>query len=117
MKFFYHSIFFYWSIGKKVYEEESTCPNIIQKYSDYFSYYFGNSFLFTRESIHLMKRLYMNFPIYYSKLELFSWEQYQLLLRISNKKERLFYYSLSLLFQSDYQELFEFIMNDYYLRI
>ena len=78
---------------------------------------YGNSIQFTRENIHLMKRFYMNFPIYHSKLNNFSWELFQLLLSISNKNERTFYYTLSVLFQSDYEELLEMINNHYYFRI
>ena len=117
MEFHCATIFLFWNIGKRVYEEEKTCGNIVQKYSDHYSYYYGNSSLFTRENIHLMKRFYMNFPIYYSKLEMFSWKQYQLLLNIVDKKERFFYYSLSLLFHSDYEETLNFILNQYYIRI
>ncbi len=112
-----YPISLFWKIGKIVCEEKESCENIIQKYSDYCSYYFGNSIQFTRENIHLMKRFYMNFPIYHSKLNEFSWEQYQLLLSIQDKKERAFYYSLLILFQSNYQELVELLENHYYERI
>ena len=43
----YPSIFFFWYIGKKVYEEKDHCLNVIQRYSDYYSYFYGNSFLFS----------------------------------------------------------------------
>ena len=85
-----NKILLFWNIGKRVYEEQNTCDNPIQKYSEYCSYYFGNSVLFTRENIHLMKRFYMNFPIYYKEMNKVSWDQYRLLLMIKNKKERLF---------------------------
>jgi len=100
-----------------VYENKGKYSNVIQKYSDYCSYYFGDSILFTRENIHLMKRFYMNFPIFYPKMKDISWNQFQLLLKIPNREERFFYYSLSLLFQSDYTETFEFIKNQYFVRI
>ena len=117
MDYFYNKVFLFWNIGKSVYENQYACGNIVQKYSDYCSYYFGNSIQFTRENIHLMKRFYMNYPIYHSTLNQFSWEQFELLLSISDKKERSFYYTLSVLFQSDYDELLEFINNQYYMRI
>lgn len=117
MNFTNYSIFLFWNIGKTVYEKENCCHNIIQKYSDYCSYFFGNSFLFTRENIRFMKYLYMNFPIYYSKMESFSWNQYTLLFQLKNKKERLFYFYLSLFFHSDYYETNDFIQNCYYHRI
>ena len=34
-----HNILLFWSIGKKVYEEQNTCENVFKKYSDYCSYY------------------------------------------------------------------------------
>ena len=117
MNYLYNNVFLFWNIGRSVYEKQSSCPNIIQKYSDYCSYYFGNSIQFSRENIHLMKRFYMNFPIYTSYLEDFSWDQYQLFLKIPNKKERQFYYYLSHFFHSSYEETLDFIGNSYYERI
>jgi hypothetical protein len=117
LNYLYNRVFLFWNIGKSVYEKENSYFNVIEKYSNYCSYYFGNSIQFTRENIHLMKRFYMNFPIYHSKLNEFSWEQYQLLLSIQDKKERAFYYSLLILFQSNYQELVELLENHYYERI
>ena len=107
----------YWNIGKNVYLEQNTCNNIVERYSNYYTYLFGNSFQFTRENIHLMKRFYMNFPIYTSNLEKLSWRQYQLLLKITDKKERLFYYYLCCFFNSSYEESLDFISNKYYVRI
>ena len=112
-----YSIYYYWSIGKRVYEKRLLCDNSVEKYSTFLSYYSGNSSLFTRENIRYMKRLYLNFPIFYEKLNMISWNQYKLLLRINNKKERFFYFYLSLLFNSDYNETIELINNNYYFRI
>ena len=112
-----NKVFLFWNIGKNLYEREDSCSNIVQKYSEYCSYYYGNSIQFTRENIHLMKRFYMNYPIYHSRLNDFSWEQYQLLLSITNKKERQFYYYLSLFFHSSFEEMLLFLSNQYYERI
>ena len=117
MKYNQYPIFLLWNIGKSVYDEQYLCENSIKKYSDYYSCYYGNSILFTRENIHLMKRFYLNFPIFYQELETVSWEQYQLLLKIHNKKKRYFYFYLSLLFHSDYEETNELIFNQYYERL
>lgn len=106
-----------WKIGKNVHSNREKYNNVVEKYSDYFSYYFGNSYLFTRDNIHLMERFYLNFPIYYDKLNNISWEQYKLLLKIRDKKERFFYFHLSLFFNSDFDETNEFIDNNYYVRI
>ena len=112
-----NNLFLFWNIGKNVYEDRHYCDNVIKKYSDYCSYYYGNSIMFSRESIHLMKRFYMNFPIFQKELEKISWDQYQLLLKIPNQGERYFYFYLSLLFQSDYEETLSFIQNQYFFRI
>lgn len=117
MKLFQNRLILYWKIGKDVYEKNKLYDNVIEKYSEYYTYLFGNSFLFTRENIHFMKRFYLNFPIFYSSLEKISWEQYKLLLGIYNRDERNFYFQLSLLFESDYDETVDFIKNQYYLRI
>ena len=111
-----NSIYLYWNIGRRICEKNKY-QNIIEKYSNYLSYYYGNSYFFTRENIHYMKRFYLDFPIYYDKLCSISWEQYRLLLKIRDKKERFFYYRLSLLFKSDYKDTLEFIDNKYYFRI
>lgn len=117
MKLISNQLILFWKIGKDVYEKQDQYDNIIKKYSDYYTYLFGNSFLFTRENIHFMKRFYLNFPIFYNSLEKISWEQYKLLLRIDNYDERFFYFRLSLLFNSDYNETYDFIYNQYYFRI
>lgn len=64
-----------------------------------------------------MERFYLNFPIYYPKLNNITWDQYKLLLMIEDKKERYFYFYLSLFFNSDIDETKEFINNNYFLRI
>ena len=112
-----NSIFLFWNIGRIIYQHQDSYDNIIQKLSFYYSYYYGNSLLFTRENLHYMKQFYLNFPIYYRLLDSISWDQYKILLKIPNKKERSFYFHLSILFHSDYQETNDFIMNNYYSRI
>ena len=112
-----YPIFLFWKIGKKVYEKQNCYENVIQKYSDYYSYYYGNSFLFTRENIHLMKRFYLNFPVFFKRMEELNWRQYQLLLLIPDRNERYFYFCLVLLFHSNYEETYMFIVNNYYVRI
>ena len=47
---------------------------------------------------NLMELFYLNFPIYYSKLNNITWDQYKLLFTIDDKEERLFYFYLSLFF-------------------
>ena len=111
------SVYYFWMIGKQVYYNYSKYSNIFQKYSDFYSYYYGNSYLFTRANIRNMYNFYLTFPIYSSSLEVFDWQQYQLLLNVYNKKERLFYFYVSLLFNSEYNEMYELIDNNYYNRL
>ncbi len=117
MHFDKYTLSLFWNIGKSVYEDENKCENAVKKYADYYSYYYGDSIIFTRENIHIMKRFYMNFPIFHKKLEMISWDQYQLLLRINNKMERSFYFYISLLFHNNYEETLELINNQYFCRI
>ncbi len=117
MHFDKYTLSLFWNIGKSVYEDENKCENAVKKYADYYSYYYGNSKLYTRENIHLMKRFYLNFPIFTPSLNSITWEQYQILLLIPNKKERFFYFSLSLFFHSDLYHTKELITNHYYYRI
>jgi len=111
------SIHFLWSIGKKTYINKNKYGNIIEKYSIYYSYHYGNSYLFTRENIRKMQIFYLDFPIFFPQLEYFSWEQYKLLFNVVDKKERLFYFYILLFFRSNYDDTCELIKNDYYQRI
>lgn len=110
-----YSLLLFWSIGKQVYEDNSI--NAVEKYSNHYSYYYGNSYLFNRENIRLMKVFYMCFPIFYKKLNNISWDQYKLLFNINDRKERLFYFYISLFFNSDFDDTNDFINNNYYIRI
>ncbi|MBQ9018918.1 MAG: hypothetical protein IJ097_01230 [Bacilli bacterium] len=110
-----YNLLLFWNIGKKVYEDKSS--NAIEKYSNHYSYYYGNSYLFNRENIRLMKVFYICFPIFYKRLNKISWEQYKLLFKINNRRERLFYFYISLFFNSNFEETNDFITNDYYIRI
>lgn len=110
-----NNILLFWNIGKKVYEEDIDNP--IEKYSNYYSYYYGNSYLFNRENIRFMKLFYICFPIFNKRLNNISWDQYKLLFKIENRRERLFYFYVSLFFNSDLSETNDFIINNYYLRI
>lgn len=110
-------ILLYWNIGKIVYDNRSNYLNIVEKCSTYYSYLFGNSYMFTRESIWLMEKFYLMFPIFSSRLENITWDQYQLLFKINNIKERYFYFYIVLFFNFDYENTKLLINNNYYLRI
>ena len=110
-------LFFYWNIGRNVHNNHNSCDNVIERYSNYYTYYFGNRYKYTRENIKYMEKFYLNFPIFYKKLGNISWEQYKLLLNIKSKKERFFYFRLMLLFKNDYYESLELLKNNYYNRL
>ena len=110
-------ILLYWNIGKIVYDNRSNYLNIVEKCSTYYSYLFGNSYMFTRENIWLMEKFYLMFPIFSSRLENITWDQYQLLFKINNSKERYFYFYIVLFFNFDYENTKLLISNNYYLRI
>lgn len=110
-------ILLYWNIGKIVYDNRSNYLNIVEKCSTYYSYLFGNSYMFTRENIWLMEKFYLMFPIFSSRLENITWDQYQLLFKINNIKERYFYFYIVLFFNFDYENTKLLINNNYYLRI
>ncbi len=106
-----------WKIGKLSYELNSCYENIFDKFSTYFSYYFGNSYLFTRKNIKYMRKFYLQFPIYYPTLENVSWSQFLLILNIDNREEAFFYYLLVIFFNCDYEETYNLIKNNYFNRI
>ena len=112
-----NQLYLFWSIGKRVYEKQNYYDNVVAYYENYLSYCFGNSYLFTRKNIKYMEMFYLNFPIFFESLKKISWEQYLVLLNIKNKKERYFYFKLSLLFKCNYDETKEFIDNNYFVRL
>ena len=117
MNFVKTNLIYFWKIGKLVYEKGKLYDDVVERLSNYYSYYFGNSTLFTRDNIKYMELFYLNFPIYYSKLNNITWNQYKLLFSIEDREERLFYFYLSLFFSSNLDETKEFISNNYFIRI
>ena len=112
-----NKIYIFWKIGKTVFEKQEVCSNAFEKYANYFAYYFGNSYFFTRENIKYMELFYLSFPIFYKRLENISWDQYKLLLNINYLEERFFYFRVILLFNYDYRCTRELLSNNYFYRI
>jgi hypothetical protein len=112
-----NQLFLFWNIGKFVYEKQKLYDNVIAKVSDFLSYYFGTSKFFTRQDIRYMKLFYLNFPIYYKDLEKIQWNQYKILLNVSDKEERYFYFRISILFNNNYSETLNLINNNLFLRV
>ena len=111
------SIYRIWNIGRLVWNKRESYDNPIEKISLICSYFYGNSFLFNREDIRLMRKFYLDFPIYYESMNKITWNQYREILALDDRKERYFYFYLSIFFSSDLLETKEFILNDYYSRI
>lgn len=107
----------FWKIGKYVYEKQNKYENVIAKCSNACSYYFGNSYLFSRSNIRFMKCFYLCFPIFYDELAKISWEQYIELFNMQSREEFYFYFYLSMFFNSSLGDTKEFIENNYFLRI
>ena len=99
-----------------MFDNKKSCSNIIEKSSSFLSYYYGNSNLFSLDNMHIIRKLYLYFPIFNNYLETLNWDYYKVLLKL-DKKECYFYYYIVLFCNSDLTDLYEMIENDYYLRI
>lgn len=113
----YQSVYNFWNIGRLVWQKRNYYSNPIEKYSLFFSYFYGCSSLFKRDDIKIMRRFYLDFPIFYNELNNISWSQYKVILSLNDKNERYFYYFLSQFFSCSLNETKEFISNNYYYRI
>lgn len=109
-------IYFFWKIGKFLFDKKSKCLNIVEKTSCFLSYYYGDSNIFSLENINIMKKFYLYFPIYNKYIESIDWSYYIKLLKL-NKKECYFYYKIVLFCNCDISELELLIKNNIFLRI
>lgn len=98
-------------------EKRFNCENIINKCSQYFSCYFGNSTMFSYDNIVYMRKFYRYFPIYLDKMGELEWESYLELLKLKNRKACYFYFNLSLFFGYDYESLKNVVDEQIYFRI
>lgn len=86
----------YWSIGKRIFEEEQQRKDRAE-YGEYLTKYiaqelepeFGSGF--SRRQIELFRQFYRLFPIANTVYSQLSWSQYKLMLRIENQDKRDFY--------------------------
>ena len=104
----------FWKIGKIVFFKQKCYENAVSKFSEYFSYYFGSSNIFSITNIRYMKKFYCCFPIYYEELNRLDFEHYKLLVNINENEERYFYFRLAMFCRSSVLELKDIIKNDYY---
>ena len=108
---------FYWNIGKKIYSLKGKCLNPCEYISNYYSYYYGNSYKFNRGNIINMKKFYLYFPIYSKSYDKLTWEHFKLLININDSHIRNFYLFISLFCNSSVDELNNIISNSIYQRI
>ena len=94
--------------------KQKSYENVISKYSDLCSYYFGMSQTFSRENIHFMKKFYQYFPIYIPELNKLKWEHYVELLKIGDSKKRYFYLRIAIFCKGSVLELKDVINNNIY---
>jgi predicted nuclease of restriction endonuclease-like (RecB) superfamily len=86
----------YWSIGKRIFEEEQQGKDRAE-YGEYLTKYiakelepeFGSGF--SRRQIELFRQFYRIFPIANALRSQLNWTQYKLLIRIDNQDKREFY--------------------------
>ncbi len=107
----------FWNIGKIVFEQQNRVDNPNKKYSAYFQYKYGLTECFSRENIHLMKKLYLFFPIFTDNFLALDWEHYLELLRINDKNKLMFYYRVALFCKCTTLELHHLINSFSYERI
>ena len=91
--------------------------NSTSKYSEFFSYYFGRSDIFSMHNIHYMKKFYCCFPVFCDRFRELSFEHYKLIVDVSDLKRRYFYFWLALFCRSNVCELEKYIQEDLYARI
>ena len=107
-------LFLFWYIGKCVYNKQKLCENVILKYSNYLTYYYGMTNVFSVGNVNYMKKFYCCFPIYVKALNQLSFEHYKLLVDISVVNKRYFYFRVALFCRSSVEELSYLIYNDLY---
>lgn len=109
--------YLFWLIGKKVYEAQDKKNNYHKYFSDYYSYFYGNSLKFNRENINFMERFYLYFPIYLKRFEELSLNHFKVLVSIKKPTKRYFYFWIIYFCKSSVEELNELINSNCYERI
>lgn len=109
-----NQLFLFWNIGKIVFDKQNYCDNSISKYSEYFSYKYGTSCLFSRSNINYMKKFYCCFPIFINQYNLLSFDHYKLLVNVNDIKKRYFYFYVSLFCKYSVDDLKRLINLDLY---
>ncbi len=89
-------VLMYWTIGKKIYEEELNGEEraeygtyIIRSLAENLEPQFGSSF--SERQLHLFRQFYRTFPIVNALRSQFSWTHFRMFIRIENQDKRDFY--------------------------
>ena len=89
-------VLMYWTIGKKIYEEELNGEEraeygtyIIRSLAENLEPQFGSSF--SERQLHLFRQFYRAFPIVNALRSQFSWTHFRMFIRIENQDKRDFY--------------------------
>lgn len=106
-----NNLLFYWKVGQTINRDSSSSENIIKKYSDYGSYHYGLSKVFSRTNVKNMMMFNKLFPVFLDDFNKLSWEHYILLINIYSLKERFFYLRISLFCHISVDELNLLISN------
>ena len=110
-------LYLFWLIGRNVYNKQKSYANVCCKYSEYYSYKYGNSNMFSRDNLKYMSNFYCRFPMYLDCLTKLSWNHYRLILNISDNDEQYFYFRIALFCRSSVEELRYLINNNYFYKI
>jgi hypothetical protein len=77
-------LYLFWLVGRNVYNKQKSYENVCCKYSEYYSYKYGNSNMFSRDNLKYMSNFYCRFPMYFDCLNKLSWNHYRLILNIND---------------------------------
>ena len=109
-----NNLFLFWKIGRLVFVGRSFFDNSVFKYSNFCSYYFGNSEIFSIDNVHYMEKFYKAFPVFLNRFTELSFEHYKLIVDVSDLEKRYFYFWLAIFCRSSVSQLRSIISNDLY---
>ena len=107
----------FWKIGEFTLKYKDNFDNVVSSCSNRFSYYYGFSDMFSVENIHLMRRFYCFFPIFFKRLEDLNWEHYKLLVNVFDVEERMFYFKVSIFCNINSNDLKYLINSNYFIML
>jgi len=115
--FIRNQLLFFWKVGKFLVEKRYCCNNVVLKSSNFLSYYFGNSKVFSYENVIFMRKFYLYFPIFLDSMYQLDWDSYLILMKLKNRNMCYFYYQLALFCDFCYYDLKCAIDSNIFYRI